>query len=151
MACKHLERARDVLFYLIIILGTLGFASSCESTTWDLIEKNKNNKTALGTMEAAAWVSPSEFRDTKSILQSCIVTLVACVYTALHLNLPSHSQWWYLALRKAYWMLLAIFAPEVVIVMAASQFVMAWKLRTELRELRSRHVTAANNEVCEVI
>ncbi|PQE22158.1 hypothetical protein CJF31_00011267 [Rutstroemia sp. NJR-2017a BVV2] len=61
---------------------------ACEIQVWSVIEVNKDNLTALRTLDAPPWVSASQFRGTMSILQSCILTLMASVYTAIHLNVP---------------------------------------------------------------
>jgi len=50
------------------------------------------NQTALHKNTAPAWVSEPQYRGTASILYSCIVTLILCVYSALHPNVPAYGE-----------------------------------------------------------
>src|SRR5450432_1558326 len=50
------------------------------------------NLTALTTEIAPGWTSSATQRGTADILWSCIVTLSACIYTAIHLDVPSTTQ-----------------------------------------------------------
>jgi hypothetical protein len=76
-------------------------------------------------------------RGTWGILYSCVFTLVLCVYTAIHLNLPAKNNTQYtIWLRKIKWVLIAIFGPEVVVLTALDQLLSA---RQFLRNLRSPH------------
>ena len=61
------------------------------------------------------WHPDSVQRGTWAIYQTCIITIILCVWTTIHLNVPrpgekSSKQTW----RKIGWSLLAIIAPEVV-------------------------------------
>ncbi|KUJ17077.1 uncharacterized protein LY89DRAFT_550286, partial [Mollisia scopiformis] len=77
------------------------------------------NLTALRTDIAPAWVSSPGGRGTWEILYSCLFTLLLCVYTAIHMNVPpageSKFAFW---LRKTKWVAIAVFAPEIVVVNA---------------------------------
>lgn len=75
------------------------------------------------------------------ILQSCLLTLVACIYTALHLNVPEKTAWYQILWSKTQWVALTLFAPEIVLYMAADQLQRAWALRRKLRDLQSRSDT----------
>ncbi|KAL7952271.1 hypothetical protein V8C34DRAFT_299683 [Trichoderma compactum] len=97
--------------------------------------------TALQTIDAPLWVSAPQFRRTMAILQSCILTLVACIYTAIHLNVPPKVDWLSLLVTKAWWGLIALFAPEMVLFSAASQFRDACKFRNALRALQDESKT----------
>jgi hypothetical protein len=112
----------------------------CENRVWSTIEANKNNLTALKSLEAPPWVSESEFRGTMSILQSCVLTLLACIYTAIHLNVPEKKDWLNLLWKKLQWVLLALFAPEIVLYIAGMQFFDAWRVKRHLQELQKRSV-----------
>ncbi|PQE23332.1 hypothetical protein CJF30_00011210 [Rutstroemia sp. NJR-2017a BBW] len=114
---------------------------ACDSQVWSVIDANKDNLTALRTLDAPPWVSTSRFRGTMSILQSCILTLVASVYTAIHLNVPEKHDWLSLLLTKAQWVLLALLAPEIVLYSAASQFLEAFTFRKRIRELQAQSDT----------
>ncbi|KAK0515583.1 hypothetical protein JMJ35_001617 [Cladonia borealis] len=94
------------------------------------------NFTALRTEIAPSWVPDPENRGTWSLLYSCVFTLVLCVWTAIHLNVPSYhesqiSQW----SRKLKWVLLAIIAPEIGVYTAFEQYLQAKELIRELAEI----------------
>ena len=94
------------------------------------------NLTVLHTNIAPPWVPDPDNRGTWSLLYSCVFTLVLCVWTAIHLNVPScHeskiSQW----LRKLKWVLLAIIAPEFGVHTACEQYYQAKDLIGRLAEI----------------
>jgi len=121
--------------------------SICQNPLWSEIEINKNNRTALRKLDAPFWVSEPTFRGTMSILQSCFLTLVASIYTAIHLNVPTNRDWLSRLSEKAQWVLLALLFPELVLYSAASQFFDAIKFRKQIRELQAKSDTADKN-VC---
>ena len=82
-----------------------------------------------------AWKQEPDGRGTWGIVSSCTITMTLCVYTALHLNIPSVSKesaqlpWWNWQRIKAshwflqfQWILLGLFAPELVVYAAWTQF-----------------------------
>ncbi|KAF5231304.1 hypothetical protein FAUST_9342 [Fusarium austroamericanum] len=87
---------------------------------------------------APAWVNSPNIRGTFDILQSCILTLIACIYTALHLDVPIKTAWHELLLYKLKWTAITLFAPEISLYMAADQLQQAWSLRLKLRALQAR-------------
>ena len=94
------------------------------------------NFTALRTDIAPPWVPDPDNRGTWSLLYSCVFTLVLCVWTAIHLNVPSYhesqiSQWF----RKVKWVLLAIIAPELGVYTACYQYFKAKNLIRQLVEI----------------
>lgn len=96
---------------------------------------NTGNLTALQTIRAPIWVGSPEIRGTTTILWSCIITLVACIYTALHLNVPANTQKMSMLGEKLKWVLIGLIAPEVVLYLASSQFLDARRLSKELTSL----------------
>ena len=79
------------------------------------------------------WTPEPAGRGTYGLVSSCLVTMVFCVWTAVHLNIPEHrgSDRKYLDTpkykrrlnkclpslqmqRKIWWLLLGLFAPEIV-------------------------------------
>ena len=95
------------------------------------------NFTALRTDIAPSWVPDPDNRGTWSLLYSCVFTLVLCVWTAIHLNVPSYhesqlSQW----LRKSKWVLLAIIAPEFCVYTACEQYLEVKNLIRQLPETK---------------
>ena len=101
-----------------------------------LLSAAGGNRTTLKTQISPAWVSTSGVRGTSDILWSCIVTLTACVYTAIHLNVPPPREGrWHFLWRKSKWVALALFAPEIVLYCALTQLLQAWKFKNEMNEL----------------
>lgn len=100
-----------------------------------IIGANHDNRTALREITAPAWVAASDVRGTLEIVWSCLVTIVACVYTALHLNIPKRHGAWTMLLHKAKWVGIALIAPEMVLYIASSQFFAARTLQSRLKSL----------------
>lgn len=121
----------------IIVTTTCIMAeSACQSGIWAVITENKANKTALESIMAPPWVSAAEFRGTMAILQTCILTLVACIYTALHLNVPKDAGWRSVLWAKTKWAILTLLAPELVLFAAGRQYYEASRLKSELKHLQ---------------
>ena len=95
------------------------------------------NTTFLKSDIINAWVSSMSFRGTPDILWSCLVTLTACIYTAVHLNVPSaHESIWAFLGRKIKWVAVALFAPEILLYTAYAQLAEARRFVQELNALR---------------
>ena len=108
------------------------------------LERIQNNLTALHDTRALGWVSAPSMRGTSSILYSCLLTMFACIYTALHLDIPGHDSILNrLVIVKLIWSLTALFAPELVLFYASSQFFQARKLAKYMRHLHESRATAA--------
>jgi hypothetical protein len=75
---------------------------------WDPFGSSSANITTWHT-------SPNE-RGTMNILSTCVITLILCVYTCLHLNLaaPYNRTWSHRFKKKMRWLLVGLFAPEFV-------------------------------------
>nr|RBQ93565.1 hypothetical protein FVER53263_06156 [Fusarium verticillioides] len=86
---------------------------------------------------APAWIDSPNIRGTLDILQSCILALIACIYTALHLDVPVKTAWHYIFLYKLKWVAITLFAPEIALYMAADRLRQAWNLRSKLRSLQN--------------
>lgn len=110
---------------------------TCSHDVWAAIEYQKDNQTALRTTIAPAWVPEPQVRGTFSILQTCLLTLVACIYTALHLNVPPKTGFWNTLSTKGIWVLMALLAPEVVLFAAMRQLLAASTLAKELQKLQA--------------
>ena len=59
------------------------------------------------------WKPNPSSRGTSNILTTCLITLLLCVWTAVHLNVHLES-FWKSQLRKVGWLVLALLAPEIV-------------------------------------
>ena len=85
------------------------------------------------------WVSePSNSRGTFTIVSSCITTLILCVYSAVHLNVPCHNdselrRW----LRTTKWVILGILGPELVVFVAWRQYVSATTLERAVKQVQT--------------
>ena len=60
------------------------------------------------------WKPSPQTRGTFDILTTCIITILLCVWTAVHLNVPPPGSFWGPRLRKVGWLILALLAPEMV-------------------------------------
>jgi hypothetical protein len=69
-------------------------------------------------------------------MYSCLFTLLLCVYTAIHLNIPDqrHSQFWFW-LRKTKYVVIAILAPEIVVYIAFEQWYLSRQFLKKLHGL----------------
>ncbi|KAM0427918.1 hypothetical protein ACHAPT_007378 [Fusarium lateritium] len=97
------------------------------------LEYEKNNRHDPSSY--TSWVDSPNVRGTLNILQSCVLTLVACIYTALHLDVPLKTAWHEVFLYKLKWVLITLFAPEISVYMAADQLQQAWSLKNRLQAL----------------
>ncbi|KAF4435622.1 hypothetical protein FACUT_7055 [Fusarium acutatum] len=66
------------------------------------------NGTDLKSKYAPPLVGSPNIRGTFDILESCIFTLIACIFTALHLDIIPNSAWQRRLLEKIKWILLTI-------------------------------------------
>lgn len=101
---------------------------------WTIVKNHEHNQNNIA---APAWVDSPDVRGTFDILQSCILTLVACIYTALHLDVPIKTAWHEVFLYKLKWTAITLFAPEISLYMAADQLQQAWSLTAKLRALQT--------------
>ncbi|KAG5662727.1 hypothetical protein KAF25_005145 [Fusarium avenaceum] len=112
--------------------------SSVITQPWNMSVVSDNGTNQLRHLVAPAWVSSPNVRGSMDILRSCILTLVACIYTALHLDVPRKTTWQYLLMRKTKYVLLTLFAPEMSVFAAMQQLRYAWKLRSALQTIQRR-------------
>lgn len=83
---------------------------------------HQNDTSALRAIVVPNWVNSPNVRGTMDILQSCLLTLVACIYTALHLNVPEKTAWYQILWSKTQWVALTLFAPEIVLYMLPTRY-----------------------------
>ena len=123
------------LFYQVLAVSRTSQAISTAPIE-PLLSAAGGNHTTLKTQISPAWVSSPGVRGTSDILWSCIVTLTACIYTAIHLNVPPpHEKFGHLFWRKSKWVALALFAPEIVLYSALTQLLQAWEFKKVINEL----------------
>ncbi|OBS25784.1 hypothetical protein FPOA_06319 [Fusarium poae] len=113
-----------------------GFDLSVTTQPFNISVVSSNGTDQLERLIAPSWVSSPNIRGSMDIIQSCVLTLVACIYTALHLDVPRKTTWKYLLWQKSKWVCITLFAPEIAVYMAASQLRYAWSLKTALRKLQ---------------
>ncbi|KAK0475637.1 hypothetical protein EDD18DRAFT_1298165 [Armillaria luteobubalina] len=74
-------------------------------------------------------------RTVLSIIWSCLVTIFACTWLAVHPNVPGHKitskGTMSCAIERAKIIAVTILAPEIIVGWAAEQFIVAWKLPDE--------------------
>lgn len=124
-----------VLFNLLWLSALAAADSQTAEDIQQVIRRLGDNSTALRNTMAASWVDSPTIRGSMDILWTCIVTLVACVYTALHLNIPAKKGPYAGFIDKLRWVFVAIVAPETVLVLAANQFFEARGLKGALAAL----------------
>ncbi|KAJ2896173.1 hypothetical protein MKZ38_005780 [Zalerion maritima] len=79
------------------------------------------------------WHHSPDGRGTWDLLVSCVITLTLCVWSALHLNVPPEmAKLRHRAVERTKWVLYGIFAPELVVAVAAAQYWTARWLRREI-------------------
>ena len=102
--------------------------------------------------ETVGWQSDPNGRGTFTLVSSCIFTLLICVYSAMHLNVPpnreSTVQFW---LRNIRWALLGIFGPELVVFVAWKQYLSAKSIvkRAQLDDAGSSKRSAPESKIQE--
>ena len=75
--------------------------------------------------------NPNCGRGTVEILWQCLTTILLCIYTALHLNIPPEPENWRQNLKRTLpWILVGILAPEVVCYRALREWSSARKFKT---------------------
>lgn len=100
----------------------------------------ERNLTALKTEYAPPFIPEPDGRGTWSLLYSCVFTLVLCVWTAIHPNLPDPGAPEIRKYRfKGLWVVWAIFAPEIRVWTAFKQYRRATSFISELSRLRDEH------------
>ena len=92
------------------------------------------------------WVPEPNGRGTWGLVQTCLLTLGLCVYSAIHLNVFHHGcNWWTRSLIRGKWLLVALLAPEFIVFNAWSQRRQAVRIA---RILRKRY---GQEEPCSLI
>ena len=88
------------------------------------------------------YVGQPDYRGTIDIIWSCLITLGICVWAMLHLNVPARTDSEFtLILRRSRWMLIAVLAPELVMLFAIGQWASAKRSLSDMRDLGHRDWT----------
>ncbi len=82
------------------------------------------------------WVSQSNTRGTMDIIWSCASTIFICVWVMLHLNVTAkREKRWHIWLRKLRWFVLALLAPELLMLFAGGQWASARRSVAEMKKI----------------
>ena len=122
-------------FTLPIFLACILFAKA--SLTAPLTESSGSVQTnASSHISYVGYVGDPNGRGTASLVISCLLTLVLCVWSALHLNVPlqNESTVHHLFVNVR-WIIVGVYAPEMVVFTAWRQWSSAKLLGNLVREL----------------
>ncbi|KAL9622635.1 MAG: hypothetical protein Q9160_002945 [Pyrenula sp. 1 TL-2023] len=85
------------------------------------------------------WTFAPDDRGTMDIIWSCVLVIFTAVWTVLHLNIPGPTDNYFKVLfRRLRWVTLAVLAPDMLTLTAASQWDSARKSVAEMRLLGYR-------------
>ncbi|EPQ51385.1 hypothetical protein GLOTRDRAFT_96528 [Gloeophyllum trabeum ATCC 11539] len=74
------------------------------------------------------------------VIRSCLVTIFACTWVSLHLNIPAENERWHRGpLRHLGVMLIGIVAPELVVAWAARQWYVSRELQKRWNDRAAAH------------
>ncbi|CZR63518.1 uncharacterized protein PAC_13415 [Phialocephala subalpina] len=98
-----------------------------------LVANAQNTTAAIPSVPElkVGWQAGPTERGTLTLVYSCLITVFACTWTVLHLNVPGlYDGPWTKALRKAKWMAITVLFPEFILSKAICD------LRLALNDLR---------------
>ncbi|KXN90940.1 hypothetical protein AN958_03007 [Leucoagaricus sp. SymC.cos] len=115
---------------LVFLLLAAAFKSSVTSAPVDIASDPHSPPSSLGilTRDLPECINPSRYRTVLQIVWSCLATIFACTWVALHPNVPSprHAGWTRLK-RKVFMMFLGLIGLELVAIWAMRQRIGAAK------------------------
>jgi hypothetical protein len=93
-----------------------------------------NTTVDMNATHTVGFVYADNHRDTVSLIISCLATIVLCIYTAIHLNIPPQgesypSKFW----RLVKWGVIGLLTPELVLYTALNQRISANLLFERIR------------------
>ena len=95
--------------------------------------------------DIVSWKAGPNFRGTAGLLTSCITTLILCVWTAVHPNIPEHGKPHKKTLQKLLFLGAGLLAPEALAFAAFTQWRSAKMLSEEmLKHDRGTHRSAVS-------
>ncbi|KAK0229401.1 hypothetical protein EDD85DRAFT_1026871 [Armillaria nabsnona] len=123
---------KDFVIVLILLLVTRAFGAQTSP------DDDKDVPACIGDQ-----------RTVLNIIWSCLTTIFACTWLAVHPNVPGRNITRKgaisCAIERAKIMVITILAPEVIVAWAAEQFIVAWKLHHG----RYRAITSATQPLTE--
>lgn len=93
---------------------------------------------AISTPEPS-WKAEPMGRGSWSILLNCLLTLVLCVWTTIHIDFVPNRTQRQLLLLKVKYVVTAMLAPEVMMVVAGAEWINARRLRKDWCEAMKEH------------
>ncbi|KAK1774759.1 hypothetical protein QBC45DRAFT_361093 [Copromyces sp. CBS 386.78] len=116
----------------------------------DILSKHRNDTEFLSATIAPPWVDSPNTRGTGDILFTCLLTLIACIYTAIHPHMPRRDSPLFLnlikvsrlSLIKAVMAMESFIAPEALLYGAIKEFMETKSLQSDLKQIISRHKMA---------
>ncbi|KAK3619489.1 hypothetical protein LTR56_023990 [Elasticomyces elasticus] len=72
------------------------------------------NPFGIVTNGTSPWQAEPTVRGTYGILSTCLLTMILCIWTAVHLNMEDGRNAWMQTGRKSGWLIIGLFAPELV-------------------------------------
>ncbi|EGO58801.1 hypothetical protein NEUTE1DRAFT_99001 [Neurospora tetrasperma FGSC 2508] len=121
-------------FFVTFLFVVCTWAAKNTDEVREFIYDNRDNKTVLNEEPAPPWVSSPTVRGTGDIIISCLVTLIACAYTAIHPTVPpGGSGKRSFTLIKAALVLVALMCPEAVFALAFQVYLDARRLKKTLK------------------
>jgi hypothetical protein len=104
-------------------LGDLSYLKSIFEDSEEKIVALDFVSTHAESGRIAGWVDQPSVRGTWDIVWTCLITTFICTYSLLCLNIPApQDTTWTLIRRRLFWMVFAVFAPEIVLTYAAGQW-----------------------------
>lgn len=126
---------------MIMFLSSLGLLIYAFSFQQSIAAPTTSQSTSVQVQEPTQYVQyvgDPNGRGTLSLIISCVLTLILCVWSALHLNVPSNTQTALTSLlAQLRWIVAGVYAPELVVFTAWRQWSSA-KLLKDLVEKRGQ-------------
>lgn len=128
---------RTSIFFHIYIKSCFGVPLGNTSSSGEI-------KTPISSTALVGYVGDPNGRGTSSLVISCLLTLVLCVWSALHLNVPRQSDTrLHCLMVNVRWIITGVYAPELVVFTAWRQWSSAKILGNLVRGLEREN---SNNQ-----
>lgn len=145
-------------FFVTFFFVVCAWAAKNSDEVREFIYENRDNKDILNEEPAPPWVSSPNVRGTGDIIISCLVTLIACAYTAIHPTVPpGGSGKRSFMFIKAALVFVVVLGPEAVFALAFQEYLDARRLKKKLKEIINNPKEKGNpcgeckrTEKCEV-
>ncbi|KZV86485.1 hypothetical protein EXIGLDRAFT_774592, partial [Exidia glandulosa HHB12029] len=90
--------------------------------------------------------SDSDTRGTYDILSLCVSTLAICVWSAVHMDIPTNKTFWNVHVKRIAWLAVGLILPEMLVITALGQLMHARSIAIDGRAyLRTRTAAKYNS------